>query len=502
LRFKRFLAIFIIFVLLCPASAYADEPYNNYNYDFWGSPIPAPAAYVPARIVDGRSLGIYEFKKPSDLFTGPDNKLYVADSGNNRIVVINENWELDRIIEGFSKNGTRDSFNNPKGLFVTKDGEIYVADTDNSRIVHLDADGNFVREIGPPVSEIIPADFQYYPTALVVDRANRLYVVAQGVNQGLIELDSQGMFVGYMGASKVRPNMIDYFWKLIATDEQRERLELFVPTEYNNVSIDNDGFIYVTTGSIALEDIDHAINTRSKDDRFAPVRKLNPTGTDVLRRNGYFPPVGDVYFRSRGYAEAGNSQLYDICIEDSGIYSVLDKKKGRIFTYDTDGNLLYLFGGIGNRLGNFRDPVALDVIDNNFVVLDFNMSQITVFEPTEYGRLVREAVELHLTGKYDESAAKWEQVLKFNANCELAYIGMGKALLRKDDFRQAMKYFRLGNKRDYYSKAFDLYRQEVIGENFGLVVLAILVLYIGSKILKRVRTRKREEIKAMGKVEA
>ena len=135
------------------------------------------------------------------------------------------------------------------------------------------------------------------------------------------------------------------------------------------------------------------------------------------------------------------------------------RKKGRIFTYDTDGNLLYLFGGIGNRLGNFRDPVALDVIDNNFVVLDFNMSQITVFEPTEYGRLVREAVELHLTGKYDESAAKWEQVLKFNANCELAYIGMGKALLRKDDFRQAMKYFRLGNKRDYYSKAFDLYRQ-------------------------------------------
>ena len=501
MRFKRFLAIFIIFVLLCPASAYADEPYNNYNYDFWGSPIPAPAAYVPARIVDGRSLGIYEFKKPSDLFTGPDNKLYVADSGNNRIVVINENWELDRIIEGFSKNGTRDSFNNPKGLFVTKDGEIYVADPDTSRVVHLEADGNCGWEIGPPVSEIIPADFQYYPTALVVDRANRLYVVAQGVNQGLIELDSQ-VFVGYMGASKVRPNMIDYFWKLIATDEQRERLELFVPTEYNNVSIDNDGFIYVTTGSIALEDIDHAINTRSKDDRFAPVRKLNPTGTDVLRRNGYFPPVGDVYFRSRGYAEAGNSQFYDICIEDSGIYSVLDKKKGRIFTYDTDGNLLYLFGGIGNRLGNFIDPVALDVIDNNLVVLDFNMSQITVFEPTEYGRLVREAVELHLTGKYDESAAKWEQVLKFNANCELAYIGMGKALLRKDDFRQAMKYFRLGNKRDYYSKAFDLYRQEVIGENFGLVVLAILVLYIGSKILKRIRTRKREEIKAMGKVEA
>ena len=93
MRFKRFLAIFIIFVLLCPASAYADEPYNNYNYDFWGSPIPAPAAYVPARIVDGRSLGINEFKKPSDLFTGRITSSMSQireqpDSGHKR------NWEL------------------------------------------------------------------------------------------------------------------------------------------------------------------------------------------------------------------------------------------------------------------------------------------------------------------------------------------------------------------------------------------------------------------------
>jgi len=502
LRARKILAIAFIFILLCPAAAHADDPYSNYNYDFWGTPIPAPAAYVPSRIIDGTSLGIESFSKPSDLFTGPDNRLYVADSGNNRIVVINENWKLDRIIDGFDKNGVRDTFRNPQGLFITPEGEIYVADTDNSRIVHLDPDGKFIREIGPPVADIIPADFKYYPTALVVDKANRIYIVAHGVNQGLIELDNNGDFVVYTGASKVKFNLADYTWKLIATDEQRERMVLFVPTEYNNIDIDIDGFLYVTTGTIALEDIDYAIRTRSKDDRYAPIRKLNPTGTDVLRRNGYFPPVGDVSFRSRGYAEAGHSQFYDVCVEDSGIYSVLDKKKGRIFTYDTDGNLLYVFGGIGNRLGNFRDPVALDIINDQFVVLDFNMAQITVFEPTEYGRLVKEAVELHLSGKYDESAAKWEQVLRYNANCELAYIGMGKAYLRKDDFRNAMKYFKLGNKRDYYSKAFDLYRQEVIGDNFGWIVAGLVVLFVGSRALKRIRARKKAVLKAMGKVEA
>ncbi len=65
-----------------------------------------------------------------------------------------------------------------------------------------------------------------------------------------------------------------------------------------------------------------------------------------------------------------------------------------------------------------------------------------------------------------------------------------------------MKYFKLGNKRDYYSKAFDLYRQEVIGDNFGLVVAGLVVLYIGSRVLKRIRVRKKAGLKAMGKVEA
>mgnify|MGYP003880209075 CR=1 FL=1 len=486
--------------------AFADEPYTSYNYDYWGTPIPAPAAYVPSMIIDGKSLGIEPFNNPSDLITGQDNKVYIADTGNNRIVIIDENWKLDRIIDKFVKDGKTDTFKNPRGLFVTQDGDIYVADTDNARIIHLDSEGNFVREIGAPESDILPADFVFRPTALVVDRAKRMYIVAQGVNQGLIELDNKGMFTGYMGASKVIPNMVDYFWKLISTDEQRRRLELYVPTEYNNISIDNDGFIYVTTSSIALEDIDYAISNRSKDDKYAPIRKLNPTGTDVLRRNGYFPPVGDVYFRSRGYAESGNSQLTDVCVEDSGIYSVLDKKKGRIFTYDTDGNLLFVFGSIGNRVGNFRNPVALDSVNGCFAVLDSNMCQITVFEPTDYGRLVKEAVELHLNGKYDESAARWQEVIKYNANSELAYIGLGKAALRKDDYRAAMKYFKLGNKKDYYSKAFDLYRQEVIGDNFGTVVMVLLALIIAVKLFKRYRAGKKAgakaETNAIGKVEA
>ena len=193
MRFKKILAVSIIFILLCPAVVHADDPYSNYTYDFWGTPVPAPAAYVPDKIIDGASLGIGSFNKPSDLFVGPGNKIYIADTGNNRIVVMNDDWKLVRIISSFNNEGSEDSFKNPTGLFVTQDENLYVADTDNSRIVHFDANGNFVREIGRPVSDIIPDDFKYYPTALVVDKAQRIYVVALGCNQGLIELDSEAI---------------------------------------------------------------------------------------------------------------------------------------------------------------------------------------------------------------------------------------------------------------------------------------------------------------------
>ena len=56
---------------------------------------------------------------------------------------------------------------------------------------------------------------------------------------------------------------------------------------------------------------------------------------------------------------------------------------------------LYVVWSIGNRLGQLQGSTALDIVNDQFVVLDFNMAQITVFEPTEYGRLVKEAVELH-----------------------------------------------------------------------------------------------------------
>ena len=484
------LALIIAGCFAClPPAAQARLPYHTYTYDYWGDVVYSPAAYLPNRLITGEDLGIGTLRTPTDLFVGNDGKVYILDAGNGRIVVTNDRWELVRVIDGFENNGVPDRFNNPSGIFVTEEGHIYVADTDNGRLVELNPEGKFVREIGPPQSDIIKDDFIYQPTKLVVDRAGRIYVVARHVNQGLIELMPDGTFRSYMGASRVALNMVDCFWKMIATREQRERMALFVPTEYNNLCIDEEGFIFVTTSALNEWDIQRTIDSRSEDDRYAPIRRLNLMGNDILRRRGYFPPVGDILIARRGSVR-GPSMLVDVAVDDTvRVYSVLDRRRGRIFTYDSEGNLLYVFGAIGERFGNFRNPVALDYLDDKILVLDYETGTVTEFTVTAYGRLIRDAVHLHFIGKYDEAAACWEEVLLQNANYEMAYVGIGRAFLRQRKFEEAMKNFKLGNHRKYYSRAFYYHRREVIGRNFGLIVGVLAACFLALYIIIRVREK-------------
>lgn len=483
------LSALICMSMLFPTFASAAPPYESYTYDYWGNVVYAPYAYLVYKVINGDTLGIGKLNTPSDMFVSKDGKIYIADSGNNRIVIMDSSWSLVGVIDSFNNKGKKDTFKNPQGLYITDDGHIYVADTDNGRIVELGPSGEFIREIGAPKADIIPKDFIYKPMKLVLDKAKRIYVIAQNVNQGIIELNADGGFQGYMGASRVTPNMVDYVWKMISTREQRAGMELFVPTEYNNIAIDDEGFLYVTTSALSDAQIQSAIQSRSTDDRVAPIRRLNLTGTDVLRRRGFFPPAGDIQFPYIGSVR-GPSMLVDVAVDDkSGTYSVLDRKRGRIFTYDDDGNLLYIFGGIGEQAGTFESPSAIGVLGDYIIVLDSKLNSITVFSITEYGSLIKQALELHHAGKYTEAADKWQQVLHYNANYELAYIGLGKSLLRQDRFAEAMENFKLGNKRDYYSKAFQYYRKDMVEQHFGLIVGTIALIIVAIWLLAKYKNK-------------
>ena len=49
----------------------------------------------------------------------------------------------------------------------------------------------------------------------------------------------------------------------------------------------------------------------------------------------------------------------------------------------------------------------------------------------------------------------------------------------KEDYDTAMYYFKLGNNREYYSKAFNGYRSIWIQENFGWIFAGMILVVVG-----------------------
>ncbi len=478
---KKLVAFFVSVLFLAGFfgghTAYAsDMPYTTYSYNYWNEGVVQPHAYIYSeslKMPESES----QFRYPQDMFV-TDDCLVICDTNNSRIVIMNFDGTVTNIIT-HAKNSD-DLLSNPQGVFVGEDGHMYVCDTGNGRLVEYDENCLFVREIGRPVTELISEEQVYSPTKAVVDTAGRIYVIAYGINMGLIEFGKDGNFVGFHGAAEVTVSRLTYIWKnYFSTDAQKERMETIVPTEYSNIFLDSRDFIYTT-----ISNLDEEAHLAAAD----AVRYLNPTGTDILRRLGNIPITGDLYASSDN---AEWSMFTDICATDYGCYFVLDSAGGKVFVYDYDGNSLFIFGDKGNRKGTFKTPSAIGINKDatKLYVLDSQLSEILVFDITDYGSHFLAAMEKNSSGDSDGAYTEWTYVLKANSNAEAAYIGIGKAYLKTSEYKKAMEYFELGNSRKYYSTAFYYYRKELMQQYFpifmtclGAAILVIFVIYVVRKL--------------------
>lgn len=456
-------------------------PYDSYNYDYREYIHMTPAPYVPAGSIGGENLSyngepIGRFVTPQDLCQADDGRIYIADTGNNRIVVLNREMnKVENIITTFDNSGTEDSFNQPYGVCVSENGQVYVADSQNRRVVVLEKDGTLVKIVANPQSESLDDGYVFIPLKVTVDYADRIYVIAQNMFEGIMVFESNGNFSSFFGTIDVKISLWEKFWKRIATKEERSKQQLYIPTEFTGIDIDPDGFVYAT-------------NIDSNGEQ--GVRRLNPRGEDVIKKGENTNVGGDLW--TEGSTEyAGPSQFTDVVYRQNGIYSCLDRKRGRVFTYDHEGNLLYVFGGLGTQEGTFSLPVSIEDIGGKLVVLDATRAQIVSFEETEYGRLINEAVSLRYDGDEAEAVELWRRVLELDENNELANTGIGKAYLTAGDYVNAMKYLKLGMNRDYYSIAYRRYRNGKLTENASYFLTGVLVLIVAWKVVKYIRNKKK-----------
>ena len=477
-----FLVLAVVWVL--PVAAMGPTNYT-YTYNEWGVPVPSPDAYRVTAFILGEDLGVGHFNNPRDLAVF-QNLVYVADTDNNRVVIIRANE--DGIHEAVGVHyyalidGVPSTFNRPHGIFVSDwpmtRGQVWIADTNNQRILHVDEDFNVLNITGMPTElSLLDEDVNdFLPEKLVVDFTGRVFVQVRHINRGLMEFAITGEFAGYMGAPPVQVSPIDQFWRMVATQEQRERRILHVPIEYNNVTIDHEGFLFVTTSAI---------------DDTEPVRRLNLMGDDVMIRNGFEYPVGDLWWGNAAQRN-GPSVFIDVAALPNGTFVAFDRTRGRLFSYCSQGHLLYAWGGPGFRIGFFELPVAIDNMGYTLFALDAVTAAITRFDLTEYGELINLGLYYYTRGLYLESAEAWQEVLRLNGNFGPAYIGIARAMLRQGYYREAMRYFRLQNDTLNFGRAFGFYRRIWVEENFWMFGVGFGFLIFFPPIVKKAIAIKKE----------
>ena len=507
-KFNKILCTFFALLMVLTAAcvtASAGSAYQTYVYDVYGDALYSPDAYTAISSVGSDYMGLeLPIENPGDMVTDEALNVYIADTGNNRIVVLDRYYKVNFTISEFSNDqGVPDRLTAPQGVFVSEPNEkygklIWVCDTGSNRIVVFDEFGNFQRIVEEPESSLFDQDSVYKPVAIAVDAYNRLYVVSSTTYQGVIVMTDEGEFTGFIGAQAVQMSAWEIIWRRFQTDEQRAASEQKVSTEFNNISINkNKGLVYVTTSTIEESAVAGAITGKDKKGTNSPVKLLNANGSEIMRRNGFWMPAGEIDFSSRSTDEiTGVSTIIDAAVGPEDTWSIIDEKRNRIYTYDFDGNLLFAFGDNGTMLGNLGSIEAVAYQGTNMLILDKTNDNITVFQRTEYGDILLDAIAAEATQDFDLAISLWTDVLKRNSNFDSAYVGIGQAMYRNKDYANSLTYFESAYDTDNWSNSYKEIRKEWMSTYFLLLLLLIVALIVGislffkwmAKINKRVAT--------------
>lgn len=526
-------------VVFCSVLSAAALPINNVNnsyfYNVNGIDASAPLSFtVEKQISVGDIIPLNTTDapmfSPADLFY-KNGLLYVLDSKGNAVYILDEQYQVVSTIRNLTGDipelslsmevvegedgeeqeivisSNKYALNRPQGIFVADDGTIYISDTENQRILLCDMTGKVSYVLQAIKIPALGDNYLFKPTRLVVDNVGDVQVLCAGINRGIVQITSEGEFDAFFGAPNVVVDLGDRMWRNFATEEQLAQMITYTPTEYSSLTIDNRGFIYATVSALDSGAV-AALAGRSTNTTHAPLRKFSADGMDMLRRKGFAAPMGDLTWpKIMGYSP----KIVDVAVDNaSGRYTILDQATGRFFTYDPDGNLLYLSGGSGSSVGTFEMASAVEMNGNYIYVADTMKNTITVFKATPYVLAINKASEATTSGYWAESIPLWQDVLSYNSNMYIANVNLGNSEMQLalqildnevdaagmtafDHYRNAMAYYDRANEKENYSTAYMAIRTHELEKYFGLIFGAIGVLVVGYFVWNIVRKQKKRK---------
>ena len=296
------------------------DPYEGLRLE-----LPALQAWGSEGATEGR------FLEPRDIAISPQGQVYIADSGNHRIQVFDQNGNFLKAWGGVEGAGPGE-LTEPWGIAVGPNGNIYVADTWNHRVQIFDEDGNFISQFGFFANtdgdvNASPGAF-WGPRDIVIDAEGNVYVSDTG-NKRIQKFTADGTYLGAWGGGGIVPGHFD---------------------EPVGLDIDSQGNIYVAD----------TWNQR--------VQKFDPDFNFISEW-----PV-------TGWESTNITNKPFIAIDSQDRVYISDPENYRIIVYSNGGDILGVFGQFGQDVESFKLPLGLAIGEDDIVyVLDSGNNRVMKF---------------------------------------------------------------------------------------------------------------------------
>ena len=343
MKIKNLISFFLIvavlssvFAVACNAEAPSYAPYYSYEINNRDESVAAPIGFVAAAEANSTLLNLEVHLDAPEDFVANDEGFFILDSGNSRIVELDKELKLKKIYSDFvDSNNEAIDFTGAIGFDIDRNGNFVIADTDNLRIIVLDRDGRLKKEIFKPESVLENNDFPFRVTKIKCAEDGNIYATVETMNVGIFVFDENGSFDKFVANNPVVATadvILNYIYRAFLTTEQiRNRMQA-TPLKVDNFCIDSNGFLYTVSQSM--------YSTKQS----GMVRCMNYKDSNIVNSSIVFGDVeSDPTYQTTLFSS--------VSITDNGDYVLLDTGRGKVFYYDSNGNLISVFGGYGDQAG-------------------------------------------------------------------------------------------------------------------------------------------------------
>jgi DNA-binding beta-propeller fold protein YncE len=374
-----------------------------------------------------------QFSYPDKISVSSNGKIYIADTGNHRIMVFDNDggflaaWgsgvddgtsEYQICTSGCQIGNDNDNeageFNVPQGIALDGADNVYVTDSSNSRVQKFTADGKFISAWGWDVAggsgfEVCTSTCSggatgngigqfFYPPAIEADQEGNVFVTSDSYRIQKFSPVPTNTFT----LDDASPDDEDLIGDQIAFEGLAAATYVFSETILSGWHLDGisctggssiisntlTGILTITLG--VNENVDCTIYNHIPEQSITIRKDAGPAvGTDFTFTTSIsmtnFAEIDYAYLAEwgGGFGSGTNQFIYpeDIAVNTDGNVFVADKSNDRIKKYNTNGTLLSTLGSTGSGDGQLDSPwgVAVDT-SGNLYVAEYDNHRVQKFD--------------------------------------------------------------------------------------------------------------------------